>query len=346
MSNNVVVRNLAAGVTYVDLPANTTREARIEVTFQGGKTGKLKAKQDINNPSRLLLSEPIPTACTIVVEIDQDESFSTSYTGRVAEYDATRNYVRGSVVFSKGRVYRACNDINIGTTFKTSNVPNASGAVWYNTTGDTGCVVESILALSANDGYWPLDGTTINAPWSALHSVVTPDTRQRVLVGAYSGLASNDYRSNLQYSGATGYQLTTGNLPQGAFSVSIPADGGHTPSGSVSVGQHNAYKLQSYRQLSGSGNVTPWFQKSSDSTGNPDGAGDNDGGVWWRQYHRGREDYFVYADVPAQGHSASFSGNFVNAHSHGGATVTLNASSVASYSVMQPQMSINRYVRL
>lgn len=346
MSNSVVVRNLAAGTTYIDLPSTVTKDARIEVTFQDNKTGNIKAKQDVNNPSRLLLNTPMQSACSVVIEIEQDESFSSSYTTKVADYDSSRNYVRGALVFNKGRVYRACNDIPLGIVFRTTNVPNATGQVWYNTAGDTGSVIESILTLTVNDGYWPLDGTTINASWSALHTVATPDTRQKVLVGAYSGLAANDYKSPLQYSGSSTYQLSASNLPNGSFNVSIPSDGGHTPSGSVSVSQHNAYRLQSYRQLTSNNNVTPWFQKSSDSTGNPDGAGDNDGGVWWRQYHRGREDYFVYADVPAQGHSASFSGNYVNSHSHSGASVTLNSNTVVPISVMQPQMSINRYVRL
>lgn len=345
MSNNVVVRNLAAGTTYLDLPSTVTRDARLEVTFQDNKTGNIKAKQDVNNPSRLLFNSPLPAACTVVIEIEQDESFSPSYTTKVADYDSTRNYVRGALVFNKGRVYRACNDIPVGVVFRTSNVPNATGQVWYNTAGDTGCVIESILTLTVNDGYWPLDGTTINASWSALHTVTTPDARQRVLVGAVAGLAANDYRSNLQYSGSTSYTLSSANLPSGSFSVSIPADGGHYPSGSVSVSQHNGYKLQSYVQQP-NGNVTSYFPQPYDTRGNPDGAADSDGSSWYRKYWRAVEYYYVYADVPAQGHSASFSGNYVNAHSHSGATVTLNSGSTAPISVMQPQMSINRYVRL
>jgi hypothetical protein len=346
MSNNVVVRNLTAGATYVDLPANTTRDARIEVTFQGGTTGSVKAKQDSNNPSRLLFNNPIPANCTVVVEIDQDESFNASYTGRVADYDSTRNYAKGSEVFFKARVYRACADIPANTVFKSTADSETSAKVWYNTAGDTGTVIDSIITHSVVDGYWALDGSTINAPWSILHNLVTPDTRQRVLVGAVASLPANDYRSNLQYSGNSAQTINVNNLPTNSFQLSITADGGHYPAGSVNVSQHNGYRLQSYNRLP-NGTTSTAFMKPYDTRGNPDGAADSDGSSWYRMYWRAQEWYDVYADVPAQNHSASFSGSWVGHHNHAGSMVTLNTSgSQAAISVMQPQMSINRYVRL
>lgn len=61
--------------------------------------------------------------------------------------------------------------------------------------------------LATPEGYWPLDGTVINAPWSVLHGKTTPDTRNRVLANASSTNALG------AFAGVDLYSLLRSELP-------------------------------------------------------------------------------------------------------------------------------------
>ena len=109
--------------------------------------------------------------------------------------------------------------IKLGRVIGMPNVP--TGTVINGLWG-----VASFGNLPIPSGYWPLDGTIIDAPLSPLHGLTTPDTRGRVLANAKaSGGAAGTA------VGSETVTIARANLPN----TSITTTGNFTPTGTVSV---------------------------------------------------------------------------------------------------------------
>lgn len=284
--------------TQIQLPARTSFLSQIDVQYSGGDNG-LKYRRSKTDPTKLKITSAPTSATKIVIEIEQDEPFYEFTCYPVAPWLSDRDYPRYSQVFMYGRIYIANSYMPIGTPFKTTNSMN-SQAGWVNASGDTGHIIESFSILGVADGYWPLDGTAVNAPWSICHNQQTIDTRSRVL----SHIAPSGQLIG-QLFGNSSITIAQGNLPSITYNPVVGS---------------------TVTQISAGTTLQPW-----NLSGNPDGASDSDGSVWYRRYWRDYVSTQVPINNPPHGHTCSFN---------------LNPSGQSSIDITPKSVAVCRYIRL
>lgn len=303
-----------AGATSVQLPIGVDRDATLEITNITNPEHPSQTKRLADGTIAITAQA---YARTLQIGVTQDNPLIATH-GAVPDWTPQTEYFKNELVMWKGRIYRCKSDVVKNGAGWTLSYPYVGQ--WENTAGDTGLICDFMSFQNPTpDGYWPLDGTTINAPWSPLHGAVTPNLIGRVLSTAGNG---NNYGA----SGQESVTLASGHLPRGAFPVSVGFSSAGTPTGSVSIGSAGYHSHTLYSCGSGTGSYIDHdtsgssynLQSYSSSIG---GAGDHS-------------------------HGASFSGNPLDGHSHS-ASVTLNtAASQDTISLRQPTFAIYRFVRL
>jgi hypothetical protein len=314
--------------TQISLPNGTVTGAELLVEHDIPDQQSLNIKQNsVNSELANFSSSAIDRQVTIKVE--QDVPFVATVQTGVSDWNGSAQYTKGNHVWWKGRVYRA----KVDNGLNGAAYPNP--AHWDNTTGDTGEIItlwpKAALA-SIPEGCWPLNGTTINAPWSPLHGVVTDNLNGKVVVGG-SSVATSAYEAG-KTSGSETFTLIQANLPN----VSIPCSGNiagtsaGTPSGLMSVsgytgssGSH-AHSLNGNAGWDGTSGVGGSDRSSNYAFGSTSSAGDHQ----------------HYVSL-----SGSLSGSAMPSHSHTfSGTATLNSSAAQGVPVRQPAIHCLMFVRL
>ncbi len=202
------------------------------------------------------------------------QSLGTSIT-KIGEQNVKFSTELVQVKLEQGNIKQLC--IELDAKIKDSiqgqsNVPTGTIIDW----------VGGMYGLGVPAGYWPCDGTEINAPTSPLHKKKAPDTRNAYKTGG-------EFTQVGTFAGSNTYSLKGSDLPK----IQLPSTSTqYTPSGSVSVSaggdastkliyttgskiyhtDNNATNGSSYRYPNGSpdstyGTTTTWHGHSASFSG-------------------------------------------------------------------------------
>lgn len=317
---------ILAGATSVPLPVRTALNATIEIISQGQTSDRVVG---VKRAGGALTITPMAIDRTAILQITQDESLSASC-GGAAPWSPSRGYGVGSLVFMYGRVYIAMLDHGPKPLFTTCGTASQASDArpWLNTAGDTGEVKDFFTIKTVADGYWPCDGTTINAPWSALHNSLAYDLRGRITVGYDASVFQGQAGSFGSGSGSNTAMIMPVNLPNATYSAVSTTGGGHQITGSVAVdtayptGNNpvpvapNGWTTYDFASIAGTGS---FFARTAVNN--------------------------IQNGTTTHNHSATFTGAYIPDHTHN-VSFNLNAATQVAISTKPPQLCVYRYVRL
>lgn len=314
-------------ITQVPLPNGTVAGAELLVEHDVPDQEGLNIKQSLTNSEMANVSSSAVER-RVTIKIEQDVPFyPTAQTG-AADWNGNAQYTKGNQVWWKGRVYRAKVDSGLNGAL----YPNA--AHWENTAGDTGLIItlwpKATLA-TIPEGCWPMDGSTIDAPWSPLHGMITDNINGKVIIGG-SKVSGSTYEAG-KNSGAESTMLAVSNLPTAGIALSGTSGltSAGTPTGSISgsTSTNGNHTHTLYSAGSGSGQYID--HDAGGSSTSIQGYGSSIGAA-------GDHSHSI---------NASFTGTALAAHSHSlSGTVTLNSGAQAGVSTRQPAIHCLTFVRL
>lgn len=307
--------SVPAGATSVALPLGVDRNALLEITDITNPGVKPPTKRNADGSLSITASG---AARTLQVGVLQSNPLIATH-GAVPDWAAQTEYFKDELVFWMGRIYRAKANIVRGGSGWSLSYPQASQ--WENTSGDTGHIVDFMAKQPLLNGYWPCDGSVINAPWSPLHGATTPDMRGRVLAG-------EDLAKGYGYgaSGTEAFELSTAHLPRVPIAVTVDGASAGKPTGRGNAQPAGQHSHVLYSCGSGTGEYID-HNTSGSSTG--------------------LQSYMN--SISSEGnhsHDVIFTGDTMPAHTHTGSVVLNTLPSQLAISARQPTYSVSRFVRL
>lgn len=293
-----------ANATTVDLPLGVDATALLEVTDRDDPTRQVRVRRAADGTVTI---DAATFERNLQVSVTQLNPLAPTH-GAVPDWSFRTEYFKGELMYWRGHTYRANEDLKRGHSYWNTAYPHWSQ--WTKIHGHPSELVFMTQVNNESSGFWPCDGTVINAPWSMLHGKTAPNMLGQIVAsaGTLKDANGNTVRTIAQgQNNAQNTAISYTNLPTGQFGVVVAPSSAGTPSGTVNLGYSGEH--QHTLASCGSGTSSSYFDHNAS------------GSSYDAQY---------YSESVRPGgnhtHPVSFAGSPMSAHSHQGSYAVLNNS--------------------